>query len=276
MKHGKTAAYTILKNERHNLERWLYYTRHFDYRVLLDTGSTDGGWGVLKAMADEDPNLIIQQTLIMPWRFDLARRHNLTMVPDDVVWCLSPDMDEWFSENTHDEMEKIIDGVPKITNIACDRLDIYSRTVRVGPPNFQPTNKIHLRHSYTWKERVYEHLSWNGQGDELELYSDDIFLVHDQDFKKQERSPLYVDLMEQEWAHNPLNTWNNWFLLYHYWKSHQLDKYIPVACNFVKHHKTRSTSDKNWADVAQDLRRLLMQIQIPLTDEQFKMIKDAL
>lgn len=280
MKHGKTCAYTILKNERHNIDRWLYYTRHFDYRVLLDTGSTDNSYANLVALSLKDKNLIIGQSYIDPWRFDDARKINLAMVPDDVVWALSPDMDEWFSENTHDEMERIIDGVPRITNIACDRLDIYSRTVRVGPPAFQPTNKIHLRHKYTWKERVYEHLSWIGEGEELELYSDDIFLIHDQDFKSETRSPLYIDLMEQEWAHNPENTWNNWFLLYHYWKSKQLDKYIPVACNFVKYHKTKDISqDKNLADVCMDLRNLFvasLNDDKVLTLAQKLMIKDAL
>jgi hypothetical protein len=276
MKHGKTAAYTILKNEHANIDRWLYYTRHFDYRVLLDTGSTDGSLEYLKELANKDPGMIMWQQKWPNWRFDVARVYNLSMVPKDVVWALSPDMDEYFSENTHDEMERIIDGVPKITNIACDRLDVYSRTVRVGPPNFIPTNKIHLRHKYTWKERVYEHLSWTGEGEELELYSDDIFLIHDQDFRKPDRSPLYVDLMEQEWAFDPTNTWNNWFLLYHYWKSQQLDKYIPVACNYVRYTVDKSASNKNFMDVAGDLRNLLVHSRDTLTDEQVNQIRLAL
>jgi hypothetical protein len=260
MKHGKTACYTILKNERKNIERWLYYANPFDYCVLLDTGSNDGSWEYLCEAAKLDKRLIIEQKIFDEFRFDVARRYNLDMVPSDVEWCLSPDLDEYYSINTHDEMERIIDGVPDITCIACDRLDIYSPTVRVGPPTFLPTNKIHKRHSYSWKERVYEHITWIDEGPELELYSDDIFLIHDQDFQKTGRSSLYIDLMEKEWNENPENNWNNWFLLYHYYKSRQLEKYIPVACNYVKlydeHDKTR------YNEVLTDLMNIYQNINL--------------
>lgn len=256
MKHGKTAVYTILKNERKNIDRWLHYAKPFDYYVLLDTGSTDGSWEYLCDLAKNDPKFIIdRKDYADEFRFDVARIHNLGMVPHDVTWCLSPDLDEYYSINTHDEMERIIDGVPNITCIACDRLDIYSPTVRVGPPNFLPTNKIHKREDYSWKERVYEHICWiTAFSKELELYSDDIFLIHDQDFNKAERSPLYIKLMVDEWEVNPTNVWNNWFLLYYYYQSKQLDKYIPVACNFVLYHTNHQ--DENYKAVVEDLRML--------------------
>lgn len=274
MKFGKTACYTILKNEREYIDKWLYYARPFDLRVLLDTGSTDGSWEYLQECARRDPGLIIEQKVFTPWRFDVARVYNLGMVPADVAWCLSPDLDEYFSINTHDEMERIIDAVPHITNISCDRLDIYSRTVRVGPPNLLATNKIHRRHDYTWKARVYEHLSWVHQDrEECELYSDDIFLIHDQNFMKPERSPLYVDLMEQGWAEDPTDTWNNWFLCYYYFQSKQMDKYIPVAVNFIKYHK--NPADKNYRAVFMDLSDILVNCTT-LTDDQRVLIRSVL
>ena len=244
MKHGKTAVYTILKNEKRYIEKWLYYAQPFDYRVLLDTGSTDGSWELLQEYAKTDPNLIIEQKTFTPWRFDVARRYNMTMIPKEVVWCLSPDLDEYFSINTHDEMETIISAVPHITNIACDRLDIYSRTVRVGPPNHLPSNKIHRRTDYTWSQPIYEHLSWiHKDRDECELYSDDIFLIHDQDFQKQERTDLYIKMLEDEYRDNPSNCWTLWYLLYHYQKSLQMEKYIVAGCDFVRYDTKK---DGNW------------------------------
>lgn len=236
MKFGKTAVYTILKNEAKYIEKWLYYADPFDYKVLLDTGSTDGSWELLQEYASKDPKLIIEQMIFNPWRFDVARRYNMTMIPKDVVWCLSPDLDEYFSINTHDEMEVIIKAVPYITNIACDRLDIYSHIVRVGPPNLIATNKIHRRADYTWVQPIYEHLKWiHTDKEECELYSDDIFLIHDQDFKKKERAELYIKMLEDEYRDNPSNTWCLWYLIYHYDKAQQIDKYIPAACDFVKY-----------------------------------------
>jgi hypothetical protein len=273
VRHGKTAVYTILKNEIKYIEKWLYYAKDYDYRVLLDTGSTDGSWELLNKMAKSDPGLLINQCDIKPWRFDVARNYNMTMIPEDVVWALSPDLDEYYSINTLEEMERIIDAVPDITCIASDRLDIYSRTVRVGPPNFLPTNKIHLRKDYRWKERIYEHISWiHKDRYEKELYSDDIFLIHDQDFRKSERSPLYVKLMEEEWNENPLNTWNNWFLLYYYYNSKQFEKYLPVVCNYVKYHTKHS--DNNFQFAFNDLVGILHNMPLNMRDRD--MVEDAI
>lgn len=272
MKKFKTAAYTILKNEKKFIEKWMYYAQPYDYRVLLDTGSTDGSWELLQEYAKKDPNLIIEQKIFTPWRFDVARRHNLAMVPEEVTWCLSPDLDEYFSINTREQMDIIIEAVPTITNIACDRLDIYSKTVRVGPPNFIASNKIHLRADYTWNQPIYEHLSWiHKDRNENELYADEIFLVHDQDFQKKERPELYVKMMEDEYRDNPTNTWNLWYLLYHYKNSNQIDKYIPAACLFVDHHKRDDDWYKKISTQLIDIYR-----NAPINTEQRELIHSSI
>lgn len=255
MRHGKTACYTILKNEKQYIEKWLYYGSMYDYRVLLDTGSTDGSWEMLQEAASKDAGLIIEQKVFTPWHFAKARVYNLSMVPKDVVWCLSPDLDEYFSANTPEEMEKIISAVPTVTNIACDRLDIYSKTVRVGPPNHIPTNKIHLRADYTWVQPIYEHLSWiHKDRYENELYSDEIFLVHDQDFRKQSRPELYIKMLREEWTTNPQNTWCLWYLIYHFYKSQNLEEYIPAVCDYLRYDS--KPDSKRYQDLLKDIRNI--------------------
>ena len=135
---GKTAAYTILKNEQKYIKTWLHYTKKFDYRVLLDTGSTDGSWEMLQVAAKSDPNLIIEQKIFTPWKFNIARNYNLAMIPKEVDWCLSPDMDEYFSINVLRDMEKMLQMRSDVTNMSTTRLDIYSEEVFVGPPNHLP------------------------------------------------------------------------------------------------------------------------------------------
>lgn len=255
MKHGQTAVYTILKNELKYIDKWLYYADSFDYRVLLDTGSTDGSWEYLQQCAAKDPNLIIEQKIFKPWRFDTARIYNLAMVPKSVVWCLSPDLDEYFSINTHNEMEKIISNVPDITNIACDRLDLYSPVVRVGPPNNLSSNKIHRREDYTWVQPIYEHLRWiHTDRDEKELYSPDIFLVHDQDFNKKERSQLYLRMLEDEYRLNPHNTWTLWFLLTQYKNEQNIEKFVAAACDYIRFHDDPTTGQ--FITILDNLRHL--------------------
>lgn len=230
----KTAAYTICKNEIDKLDQWIYYTREFDYRVVLDTGSTDGTYEALKKV----PNIILDQMIMEEFRFDIPRNHNLNMVPKDVDWCLSPDIDEYFSINVLEEIPVTIAEHPKATNISCTRLDIYSKKVFVGPPYSIGTNKIHRRYDYDWKQPIYEHLSYIGKGQELEVFNDKIFLIHDQNINKP-RSTLYMKLMKKEYLENPKNCWNNWFLANEYYIEKNIEGFVDVAISYCTYSKNR-------------------------------------
>jgi glycosyltransferase involved in cell wall biosynthesis len=256
-----TAAYTICKNELKYVEKWLYYTKDFNYRVLLDTGSTDGTWEALQEAAKSDPNLIIEQKVFTPWKFNVARMHNLDMIPNEVEWALSPDMDEYFSINVLEEMGRTIAENPNVTNIATTRLDIYTKNVIVGPPHEIPTNKIHKRHDYIWVQPIYEHL-WFKHEDrqEVEVFNDMIYLVHDQDFKKKERPELYVSMLKEEYETNPTNCWTLWFLLIHYYNKQDLDNFVKCGIDFIinaqrddKYDKIKASLDNIYEHMSKDL-----------------------
>lgn len=256
----KTAAYTICKNEIKFVEKWLYYSKDFTYRVLLDTGSTDGTWELLQEVSETDPNLIIEQKIFTPWHFSNARNYNLDMVPKDVDWCLSPDLDEYFSINVLDEMKKTMDEKSNVTNISCDRLDLYTKQVRVGPPNTIPTNKIHRRHDYHWVQPIYEHLwfKFHGQRPEVEIYNKDIYLIHDQDFKKQSRPELYIQMLKDEYETNPTNCWTLWYLLTHYYNIEDLENYVSCGITFINHtHK-----DERYTQVRGILTYIYQNVQL--------------
>jgi len=273
MKYGKTAAYTILKNEISFIDKWLYYADPFDYKVLLDTGSTDGSWEYLQECAEKDPQLIIEQKIFDPWRFDVARKYNMTMIPKNVEWCLSPDLDEYFSINTHYEMENVIYQRPDVTNISCDRLDVYSIEVRVGPPTCLGTNKIHRKNDYTWVQPIYEHLSWiHKDRYECEFYSDKIFLIHDQDFRKKERPDLYIKMLKEEYEINPSNTWCLWFLVNHYYKNKELDEFIQTGCDFILYNENKV--EEKYKIIFSVLSDIYNKEKI--TDEQKEKIKQTL
>ena len=253
----KTAAYTICKNEIKKIEQWFYYTKDFDYRVILDTGSTDGTYDRLKQIQEIDKNLILDQFILDDFRFDVVRNINLNMIPIDVDWCLSPDMDEYFSINVLKEIEFIQSNHPKATSIGCTRLDIYSEVVFVGPPKFIGTNKIHKRHFYDWKNPVYEFLSYIGPEQELEAFSNNIFLIHDQDINKP-RSNLYFELMKKEYKVNPKNSWNSWFLANEYFKNQDLDNFASVAIDFCNN----SIKDQKYFEVMSTLKNIYNSINI--------------
>jgi hypothetical protein len=254
----KTAAYTICKNEIDKVEQWIYYTKEFDYRVILDTGSTDGTYEAFKKV----PNIILDQFIMEDFRFDVPRNKNLNMVPKDVDWCLSPDVDEYFSINVLEQMEKTIKENPLVTDIACTRLDIYSKEVFVGPPKHIGTNKIHKRFDYDWKMPIYEHLSYIGKKSELEVFNHQIFLIHDQNINKP-RSQLYFELMKKEFKNNPNNNWNNWFLANEYYIRKDLENFVTVGLAFCK-NSNKENSDNKYHEVFSALHQISISSNVPL------------
>lgn len=255
----KTAAYTILKDEIKYIKKWLYYSKDFDYRVLLDTGSTDGSWELLQEEAKNDPNLIIEQKIFDPWIFCNARIYNLAMVPQDIDWCLSPDLDEYFSINVLKEMKKTISLYPNVTNISCDRLDIYSEVVRVGPPKTAGTNKIHRRHDYTWKSPIYEYLSFIPQDrKEVEIYNDDIYLIHDQDITKP-RSTLYPKMLKEQYEKDPSDIWCLWFLTNHYYMEKDLYNFIQTGCDYIKYSNDK---DSRYIEIRNELTNIVFHTEV--------------
>lgn len=269
-----TAAYTICKNEIKNLDTWIYYTKKFNYRVILDTGSTDGTWERLLELSNEDPFLIIEQKIFDPWDFSVARNYNLNMIPESVEWCLSPDLDEWFSINVLTEMKKVINSNPDVNNISCDRLDIYSEVVRVGPPNLLGTNKIHRRNDYIWRAPIYEHLSFIQGVQEIEIYSDDIYLIHNQDPSKP-RSSLYPKMLKEQYEKDPTDSWNNWFWTNECYRNKDLENFILVGCDYIRYYKTNPPENK-YTEVKSVLNNMLKHNSNELTQEQIINIESIL
>ena len=269
-----TAAYTICKNEIKYVEKWLYCTKDFNYRVLLDTGSTDGTWEALQEAAKSDPNLIIEQKIFTPFKFNIARMHNLDMIPQHVEWALSPDMDEYFSINVLEEMEKTIKENPKVTNISTTRLDLYTKDVFVGPPHTIPSNKIHKRHEYIWSQPIYEHLWYKYDlKDEVEIHNKMVYLVHDQDFKKQSRPELYAKMLKEEFEENPTNCWTLWFLLQHYYKEQDLNNFIKCAIVFIPNTQKNDNKHK---DVKATLENIYQNMKNALDDKTLQEISNCL
>ena len=93
------SVYAICKNEKDNIEKWLECFSKADYVCVLDTGSTDGTWELLQENQKKYPNLIIDQKIITPWRFDTARNLSLELVPKNTDMFFMVDLDEIIKED---------------------------------------------------------------------------------------------------------------------------------------------------------------------------------
>lgn len=91
---NKICIYTICKNEIKFVDRWLNSMKEADSIVVLDTGSEDGTYEYLLEKKNEYPQLIVDQKIITPWRFDVARNESMKYIPDDCNILMSTDLDE--------------------------------------------------------------------------------------------------------------------------------------------------------------------------------------
>lgn len=152
---NKIAVYTICKNEKKFIERWLNNVKDADYIVVLDTGSTDGTYEMLIEFQKIYPNLIIDKKIITPWRFDVARNKNLSMIPKDTTICVELDLDELISPSSWvDNLKNKWD--PTKYNRA-DYRYVWSHLENGDPGSVYNFNKIHSL-DWFWAAPVHEYL----------------------------------------------------------------------------------------------------------------------
>lgn len=140
----KICAYTIALNESQFVERWAETTKNCDYRVVMDTGSTDDT--VSKCQAH---GITTHSIRIKPWRFDDARNTALALLPEDVDICISLDMDELLTDGWRSKIESAwTDGTNRLKYgyAWSDQVTFLS-------------DKIHGRFSHRWRHPCHEIVS---------------------------------------------------------------------------------------------------------------------
>ena len=102
MKKFKICVYAIAKDEEKNVEQWYNSMKEADAVYVLDTGSSDNTVSKLKELG-----AIVEQKIINPWRFDVARNESLKLVPEDTDIYVCTDLDETISPGWRKELEEI-------------------------------------------------------------------------------------------------------------------------------------------------------------------------
>jgi glycosyltransferase involved in cell wall biosynthesis len=142
----KIAVYTVALNEEQFVERWVESARDADYLLIADTGSTDR---TAELAASLGVNVV--SIGVKPWRFDDARNAALALIPTDIDYCISLDMDEVLVEGWRDKLEAID---PSVTR---PRYNYTWSWTPSGSPGLQfGGDHIHARQGYRWKHPVHE------------------------------------------------------------------------------------------------------------------------
>lgn len=142
----KIAVYTIVKNEEKFIKRWAESCKDADYRLIVDTGSTDNTVQVAREAGCE-----VASISISPWRFDDARNAAMALLPHDVDWCVSLDADEVLVKGWRKHLEKLPENVtrPRYKYVWSWNSDGSEGLVFYR-------DHIHRRRGYRWKHPVHE------------------------------------------------------------------------------------------------------------------------
>lgn len=148
----KIAVYTITKNEEQFIPRWAASCKEADYRLIVDTGSTDN---TVDVAIEND--CYVETITISPWRFDDARNAALALLPDDIDMCVSLDADEILMPGWREHLEKL---PPNVTRPRYKYVWSWNPDGTEGLTFLR--DHIHKRHGYRWKHPVHEVLVSTG------------------------------------------------------------------------------------------------------------------
>lgn len=220
----KIAVYTITKNEEMFIKRWAESCQEADYRLIVDTGSTDN----TVDLAIEN-GCHVETITISPWRFDDARNAALALIPDDIDMCVSLDADEILLPGWRQHLEALPESVTRPR---------YKYVWSWNPDGTEGLtfwrDHIHKRHGYRWKHPVHEVLTCTGT--EIEAWCG-VEVHHHPDSSKSRAQ--YLPLLELAVKEDPNGDRNMFYLGRELMYNHRNDE----AVKYLRRHLDISTWD---------------------------------
>lgn len=226
---NKICVYAICKNEIQFVDKWLASMSEADYIVVLDTGSDDGTYEYLQ----NDPRCYrVEQQIINPWRFDVARNESMKLVPDEANILVCTDLDELFIEGWAQSLrDQWIEGQHRRAYYKY----AWSHADDGSPQLVFIYDKVHT-HDYHWRFPVHEVLERNDgyiypEDDEhsIEWRPDEILLHHYQDVSKERGS--YFPLLVLRLQENPNEPYSHYLLAREYGN---MKMYVNAIEEFLK------------------------------------------
>jgi tetratricopeptide (TPR) repeat protein len=235
-KKNKICVYAICKNEEQFVEAWLESMNEADYIVVLDTGSTDNTFELLK----NDPRVYrAEQKVITPWRFDTARNESMKLIPDDANILLSTDLDELLEPGWADVIrENWIDGF----HVRGTYKYAWSHTEDGQPGRIFYYDKLHDKNWY-WTAPVHELLHSDLYSDEyrfehsIDLFEKGVYLHHYPDHTKSRGS--YLPLLELRAKEDPEDYYGKFYLSHEYNYRGYYEKSNEVLLDILKNYKDK-------------------------------------
>ena len=194
----KIAVAAIAKNEEQFVQRWADSCTDADYRLILDTGSTDAT--VVRA---KEAGVYWSCEVFAPWRFDIARNAALTLIPEDIDYVIWLDMDEVLQPG----WRELLEAVPANTTRPRYKY-VWSWNADGSEGLVYGGDKIHARHGYVWKHPVHEVITPLGR--EVHNWMEGFEIHHHPDSSKSRGQ--YFDLLKLAVEEQPDDERNQYYL----------------------------------------------------------------
>lgn len=145
----KIGVYAPAKNESKNAAAWAESCAEADYRVVIDTGSSDDTKQIL-----QNKGVTVYDTLISPWRFDDAYNIAMSLVPADADVLICLHMDERLEEGWRQLLEN--SWTPETTRLRYTY--VWNWLAPGVPGRMWNGDRIHARRGYRWMSPTHEGL----------------------------------------------------------------------------------------------------------------------
>jgi len=213
MNENKICVYAICKNESAFVDRWLDSMKEADYIVVLDTGSDDNTYELLK---NDSRVFRAEQKVIKPWRFDVARNESLKLVPEDANILVCTDLDEILEPGWAKVLrERWQEGFHEraVYKFA------WSHNENGEPGRIFQYDKVHNK-DWIWKHPVHELLvrkndTKDGNYSNYLYLFDDMYLHHYPDMTKSRGT--YLPLLELRKQEDPEDYYGKIYLAHEYY-----------------------------------------------------------
>lgn len=197
MTPARTCVYTIALNEIKHVDQFMQHCQGADLVLVCDTGSTDGTPERLEQLGAQ-----VYRITQRPWRFDAPRNTALSLVPADIDFCLSIDLDEYLQPGWTEALQTAWqEHQGQIDRIAYDYIWNWKTDTVPGTRFF--ADKMHHRRGYRWHHPCHETLYFQGTRDERRVTVPDIHLHHRADPAKSRGQ--YAGLLAKAVQEDPKN-----------------------------------------------------------------------
>lgn len=239
---NKICVYAICKNEHQFVEQWLASMSEADYIVVLDTGSTDGTFEMLQ----QDSRVYrVEQKVIDPWRFDVARNESMKLIPEDANILMCTDLDELLEPGW---AQVIRDNWVEGMHCRGYYKYAWSHTPEGEPGRIFYYDKLHDKHWY-WAYPVHEMLvsdkyvegiTFDPKLNVVDLFDKGVYLHHYPDQTKSRGS--YLPLLELRAQENPEDYYGKYYLSHEYCYRGMYRESIEVLNDILQNYRDKYTN----------------------------------